>query len=250
VTRFRPGSLFWTSAALVGVWQVWVWLSHIDALVAPSPAAVLLDLVLHPDVYVTSVATTLLVAALGLGLGMALGLVLSVLTYFSPFLAGVITPGAMLLRTVPVVAIIPVIARVLGYGQNTLIGVAVLISFFPAFVLIDSGLRAVPAGSQDLFTVLGAGRRTRLFRLALPAALPNALVALRLSAASCILVAVLSQYLIGTDGLGYALANARAYHQPARAWGIAVMTTALAVASFLNASRLERWGREHWKGTK
>jgi len=250
LTRIRPGSLFWTLVAVVAVWQVWIGLSHVDALVAPGPAAVALDLVLHPDVYFTSVAATLLVALIGLVLGMALGLSLAVLTYFSPFLAGMLTPGAMLLRTVPVVAIIPIIARVLGYGQNTLIGVAVLISFFPAFVLIDSGLRAVPAGSQDLFTVLGAGRLTRLFRLALPAALPNALVALRLSAASCILVAVLSQYLIGTDGLGYALANAHAYHQPARAWGIAVMTTALAVASFLNASRLEQWGREHWKGTE
>jgi NitT/TauT family transport system permease protein len=241
--------LFWTLAAVVGLWQVWVWLSHVDALVAPSPAAVVLDLAQHPDVYATSVATTLLVALVGLVLGMSLGLLLAVLTYFSPFLAGMITPGAMMLRTVPVVAIIPVIARVLGYGQNTLIGVAVLISFFPAFVLIDSGLRALPAGSRDLFTVLGAGRWTRLFRLALPAALPNALVALRLSAASCILVAVLSQYLIGTDGLGYALANARAYHQPARAWGVAAITTALAVASFLYASRLEQWGRERWKGS-
>ena len=66
LTRFLPGSLFWTLAALVGVWQVWVWLSHVDALVAPSPAAVVLDLVQHPEVYVSSVAATLLVALLGL----------------------------------------------------------------------------------------------------------------------------------------------------------------------------------------
>jgi NitT/TauT family transport system permease protein len=247
MTRLRPGSLFWTVVALVGVWQVWVSLSHVDALVAPSPIAVVLDIALHPDVYLQSVASTLLVALLGLGLGMLLGLCLAMLTYFSPFLTGLITPGALVLRTVPVVAIIPVIARVLGYGENTLIGVAVLISFFPTFVLICSGLRALPPGSQDLFAVLGAARWTRLVRLALPAAVPNALVALRLSAASCILSAVLSQYLIGSEGLGYALANARAYHLPARAWGIAAITTAIAVASFLNASRLEQWGRDQWR---
>jgi len=84
-------------------------------------------------------------------------------------------------------------------------------------------------------------------RLALPAAVPNALVALRLSAANCILAAVLSQYLIGSDGLGYVLANARAYHLPDRAWGIAVVTTVLAVTCFLNVSRLEHWGRERWR---
>jgi putative hydroxymethylpyrimidine transport system permease protein len=241
------GSLVWTVAGLVAVWQVWISISHVDALVAPSPAAVVGDLVQHPDLYLTSMASTLMVAFLGLALGMALGLCLAVLTYFSPVLAGLVTPGALVLRTIPVVAIIPVIARVLGYGQNTLIGVAVLISFFPTFVLIDSGARALPTGTHDVFAVLGANRWTLLTRLALPAAVPNALVALRLSAAACILVAVLSQYLIGTDGLGYALANARAYHQPARTWGIAAFTTALAVASFLSASRLERWGQEHWR---
>jgi NitT/TauT family transport system permease protein len=243
----RTDSLVWTIVALLVVWQVWVSLGHVDALVAPGPLAVAGDLLRNPGVYASSVAVTSVIAFVGLTLGMTLGFVLAVLSSFSPLLAGLITPCAMVIRTVPVVVIIPVIARLLGYGENTLIGVAVLISFFPAFVLIGSGLRDLPAGSDDLFTALGAGRLTRLVRLALPAAVPNALVALRLSAANCILVAVLSQYLIGSDGLGFALANARAYHLPDRAWGIAVVTTALAVACFLNVSRLEQWGRERWR---
>ncbi|GAC1328099.1 MAG: hypothetical protein NVSMB2_27420 [Chloroflexota bacterium] len=46
-------------------------------------------------------------------------------------LRGLITPAAMTICTVPTVAVIAVIARLLGYGQNTLIGAATLISFFP-----------------------------------------------------------------------------------------------------------------------
>jgi putative hydroxymethylpyrimidine transport system permease protein len=240
-------SLLVTLVGLVLVWQLWVSLSRVEALIAPSPVAVALDLVENPGVYLVSCLLTLAVALAGLCLGMALGFCLALLCYFSTLLTGLITPSAVLLRTIPVVAIIPIIARVFGYGQNTLIGVAVVISFFPAFVLISSGLRDAPPGSNDLFDALGAGRLARLRRLALPSAMPSALIALRLSAANCILVAVLSQYLIGSDGLGYQLANARAYYQPDRAWGVAVVTTALAVAIFLNMSRLEHWGQQRWR---
>jgi NitT/TauT family transport system permease protein len=243
----RADSLTWTVVALVVVWQVWVSLGRVDALVVPGPLAVARDLLANPSLYASSIVKTSVIAFVGLLLGMTLGLVLAVLTSFSSVLGGLITPWVMVVRTVPVVVIIPVIARLLGYGESTLIGVTVLISFFPAFVLIGSGLRDLPPGANDLVTVLGAGRITRLVRLELPAAVPNALVALRLSAANCILVAVLSQYLIGSDGLGFALANARAYYLPAREWGIAMVTTALAVICFLNASRLEHWGRERWQ---
>jgi NitT/TauT family transport system permease protein len=243
----RPDSLLVTLLGLVLLWQVWVSVTHVEALVAPSPTSVGLDLLKNPGLYLGSAAQTLAIALAGLGLGMALGFCLALLSYCSRLFAGLVTPCAMLIRTIPVVAIIPVVARVLGYGEPTLVGVAVLISFFPAFVLISSGLRDLPPGANDLFNALGADRLTRLTRLALPSAVPNTLIALRLSAANCILVAVLSQYLIGSDGLGYLLANARAYYLPARAWGIAVVTTVLAVAIFLNVSRLEQWGQQRWR---
>jgi NitT/TauT family transport system permease protein len=243
----RPDSLAVTVLGLVLIWQVWVSTSHVEALVAPSPGSVALDVAMNPGLYLGSVAQTLAIALAGLALGMALGFCLALLSYVSKLLGGLVTPCALLIRTIPVVAIIPVVARVLGYGEPTLVGVAVLISFFPAFVLINSGLRDLPPGANDLFNALGASRITRLTRLALPSAIPNTLTALRLSAANCILVAVLSQYLVGSDGLGYLLANARAYYLPDRAWGIAVVTTMLAVAVFLNMSRLEQWGQQRWR---
>ena len=158
----------------------------------------------------------------------------ALLSYYSPLLTGLLTPSALVLRTLPVVAIIPMIARLFGYGQNMLIGVAVFISFFPAFVLIGSGLRDAPRGLHDLFAVLGAGR------VGAPAATRTAVRSPECAGRAALLRRQLhprrgpGQYLIGSDGLGYQLANARAYYQPDRAWGVAVVTTALAVAIFLN----------------
>ena len=62
----------------------------------------------------------------------------------------------MLFSSVPVVALIPVIARLLGYDTSTVLAIVVIITFFPSFVFASSGLRSPPPGSEDLFRVLGA----------------------------------------------------------------------------------------------
>ena len=50
--------------------------------------------------------------------------------------------------------------------------------------------------------MLGAGTWVRLFRLALPAALPNWMVAVRITAGHAVLAAMVAEYLMGTAGLG------------------------------------------------
>ena len=74
----------------------------------------------------------------------------------------------------------------------TEIAIVVIITFFPSFVFTTAGLRALPQGSQDLFTVLGASKISTLRRLALPAAFPNLAIALRLAAAHAFLAAIIA----------------------------------------------------------
>ena len=98
-----------------------------------------------------------------------------------------------------------------------------------------------------MFAVLGAGRLTRLRRLALPSAMPNLLVAVRLSAANCVLAALIGEFLMGTKGLGYLFVRTRSELDMARSWGAALVATVLSVAAFIAADRFERWGRERWR---
>lgn len=242
-----PGPLFWAAVGILVVWQAWITLSGLEAIVIPGPTTVLADLVTHPGAYVRDARSTVVVAALGMTLGVGLGMGLAVLTSLSPLFSGLITPTALMIRSVPLVAMIPVIARVLGYNERSLVAIATLIAFFPAYVLTGSGLRALPPGAGDLFTVLGARGSTRLWRLALPSAVPNLFVALRLAASFCILGAVAAEYLMGTIGLGRLLVRSRTDGLTERAWGVAVLVSVLSVAAFLGATKLEGWGKERWR---
>ena len=229
----------WGVLVIVLVWQLWVGLSGINSIVMPSPLDILRDIAGNPGIYVTSTAQTVLLAAAGLVLGMALGTSLAVLTWCSRILAGLLTPLGIVFASVPVVALIPVLARIFGYDMRTVLVIVVIICFFPAFVFTSAGLRALPPGSADLFRVLGAPMHRRLWLSALPAAMPEWSVALRLAAANSILAAMVAEFLMGTSGLGYVFAAARSDFDMARALGASSIATVISVDSFVAVSKFE-----------
>jgi NitT/TauT family transport system permease protein len=182
----------------------------------------------------------------GLLLGLGVGSLTAVLCWFSPLLRGLLTPGAILLQSVPLVAVVPIMALILGYEPRTVVGIASLLTFFPSFVFVSSGMRATPSGSEDLFAVLGAPRRTVLRRLALPSAVPNLLTALRLCASIVIIAAIIGESLMGIDGLGRMFSQAFQLFDTPKAWGASLMIVTLSVLAYTGSGAVERRTRDRW----
>lgn len=237
---------YWGVLLLLVAWQLWVIANSFNPIVMPTPTAVLGDLLAHPDVYLRNVAITLAVAAFGLVAGMLVGTGLAVAAWFSPIAAGLLNPLTVLFSSVPVVALIPVIARLLGYDTSTVLAIVVIITFFPSFVFASSGLRSPPPGAEDLFRVLGASRWSVLWRLALPAAMPNLAIAFKLAAAHAILAAMVAEFLMGTSGLGYLFAKTKSDFQTEQAFGASAVATVISATAFLLAGWVERRVRERY----
>ena len=242
-TLMREG---WGIVLLVALWQAWVIGMELNSIVMPRPLGVLRDLVAEPGIYWRNALYTVGAALAGLLLGMALGTALAVLAWLSTILEGLLTPLTVLFSSVPVVTLIPIIARLLGYDFSTVLAIVVIICFFPAFVFTASGLRALPPGSADLFRVLGASSASTLLRLALPAAVPNWMVALRIAAAGAILAAMVAEYLMGTAGLGYLFGETKADFNMERAFGATAVATVVSLAFFAAALAAERRVKERW----
>ena len=236
----------WGILLLIVAWQAWVVAMNFNSIVMPRPLGVLADLASAPGVYWHNALYTIAAAIIGLLLGMLLGTTLAVVAWLSAVLEGLLTPLTVLFSSVPVVTIIPIVARLLGYDFSTVLAIVVIICFFPAFVFTTSGLRALPSGSDDLFTVLGARTPARLLRLALPAALPNWTVALRVAAGHAVLGAMVAEYLMGTAGLGYLFAETKADFNMERAFGATVVAMAVSMLFFVAALAVERWVKQRW----
>jgi len=239
-------SRFWGILALLAGWELWVVVGGLNPIVMPRPSRVLAELVTNSSPFFGSALDTIALAGTGLLLGMVLGAGIAAAAWTSRILTGLLTPIALIFASVPVIALIPVIARVLGYDLRTVLAIVVIISFFPAFVFTSAGLRALPPGSGDLFVVLGARRMTTLFGLALPSAVPNIMIAFRLAAPHAILAAMVAEFLMGTSGLGNLFHAAKDEFNMERALGASAIATVVSVIAFLGATAAERHMIERW----
>ena len=238
---------WWAVLAVLAAWQAWVSIRNYNSIVMPAPTDVFKDLVTHPGAYAGDATRTFGLAMFGLAVGMALGLAVAVLTWASALAAGAVSPLVLMLRSIPIVAVIPVVARLVGYGNKIVPIVTIMLAFFPSYVMATSGLRSASATSKDMMLALGASRWTLLRRVLLPNAMPNLLVALRMCASTVVLAAMVAEFLAGTNGLGRLFSSTRVRFETERAWGAALIATALSVVLFQLTLRVERWGRRRFR---
>lgn len=230
----------WPGAVLLALWASWVEFGDVPPAVAPAPSGVLQFVVDHPVDLARDAAATVGVVGAGMLAGTVVAVMLASVAWFSPVFRGLISGPALITQCLPVAIISPVLARVLGYGTTTIIVITALISFFPVLVFTTTGLRDLPAGAADVFESLGAGRWQRFRRLAVPAAIPRVLVALRMSVVAAVVGAMLAQWIMGTSGLGYRLVTAQAAFRTNEAWAASLVAIALSVSLYLLVATLSR----------
>ncbi len=85
-----------------------------------------------------------------------------------------------------------------------------------------------------------------MWLLAIPAAVPLFCVALRIAAAHSILAAMVAEYLMGTGGLGFMLADARSDLNMERALGASIVAIFLSIFLYVVAHWVETRARERW----
>jgi ABC-type nitrate/sulfonate/bicarbonate transport system permease component len=240
-------SRYWAIAVVIVGWQLWVTLACVNVIVMPKPLGVLGDVVGSPLLYLQNGAETIILAAVGLALGMAFGTLLAVIAWTSRVASGIVASLGLVFSSVPVVTLIPVLARLFGYDIKTVVAIVVVISFLPAFVFTSAGLKVLPPGSDDPFKVLGSARLKRFIYLAAPSAVPSWMIALRLPAPPAVLSAMVAEYLMGMFGLGHLLRAAMADFDGNRAFGASLVATLVSVACFGFASLAERHVTERWR---
>jgi NitT/TauT family transport system permease protein len=157
-----------------------------------------------------------------------------------------LSPIAVIMPTVPIVVLIPLLARLFGFSQTTVVVIAALIAFFPVYVFTLSGLRARPAGADDVFSALGSPTHRRIALLAIPSAIPNVLTGVRITASTVFLATLTAEWLMGSNGLGFLFSISGASFKTSVAWGAILIAVIFAVLTYQLASALERWGRERW----
>jgi len=230
----------WAVILLLLAWSLWVRHSGLNGIVIVTPSAVAREVMRNPSLYVQPALHTIGVALFGMAGGLFCGLLLAIVTWMSRILAGLTTPLALLLTSIPVVCLIPVLTRIFGYSDRTVFVTVIILCFLPAFVFASAGLKALPPMTGEYFLVQGAGHWNRLVHLALPAAVPSLAVALRVLSVQSVLSALIAEFLMQTGGLGFLIATSTANLAMDQALAASVVTIFIALALYFASSAMER----------
>ncbi len=198
-----------TAAVLLLVWHFAVRATKTN--VFPSPLAVALGFreLARRGVLFRYAADSLFRVASGYGLALALGIPTGLVLGWSPTAARAVNPVIQLLRPISPLAWIPVSIVLFGISNFATIFLIFLASFFPIVVATMNGVRGIPA------MYLLAGRNfdlspvERLWRVMLPAALPQVLTGLRIALGVAWLVVVAAEMIAVDSGLGYLVIDSR-----------------------------------------
>lgn len=193
-----PGTLF--LAALAGFWQLAAFLHPSPTF--PSFAAVVRTLIGDHGTLLSELGHTLLRAAAGFGLALGTMLPLGIFLGRVRILGDIVEPVIELVRPLPPIAVIPVWMIFLGIGDAAKIAVVAYGASFPILINAIDAVRSLHPMLSHVARSLRLTRTERMRFVDLPAALPQIAAGIRLSITVSLLLAVVAEMLLSTDGLG------------------------------------------------
>jgi osmoprotectant transport system permease protein len=135
-------------------------------------------------------------------IALVVALPLAIVSYWWRPLTGPILALSGILYTIPSLALLALVAPLVGSTTDTSILIALVL--YALLVLVRNalaGLTQVPGEVRDAAAGMGYGRVGRLLRIELPLALPGILTGLRLATVSTVALATVGG-IIGRGGLG------------------------------------------------
>ncbi|TDC28019.1 ABC transporter permease [Streptomyces sp. 8K308] len=152
-------------------------------------------------------------ALAGLGFGVAAGLVLAVIAGLSRLGEGVIDGPVQIKRSIPSLALIPLLILWFGIGETMKVVTITLGVLVPVYVHTHNGLRTIDSRYVELAETVRLGRVAFLRHVVLPGALPGFLLGMRFAVTNAWLALVVVEQVNATSGIGYMMELARTYGQ-------------------------------------
>jgi len=195
--------------AVLAVWAASVRWSGTKVFPAPMQVARGVGELARRGVLVAYLRDSLLRVAIGYGAAVLIGVPLGMWLGWSKNAATAINPVIQLLRPISPIAWIPVAIVFFGVGNLAPVFLVFLGALFPIVVTAQNGVGAVPVMYLRAARNFGLSPPAMLWRVLLPAALPQILSGLRIALGIAWLVVVAAEMIAVDSGLGYLIIDAR-----------------------------------------
>jgi NitT/TauT family transport system permease protein len=226
-------------AVVIGIWLFisYVLLEPRRRFLMPPPQDIVRVGLLDPrnaSEILAALWSTAQVAFVGLFVAIVIGTIVAVAMIQAQWVEWSLYPWAVVLQTIPILAIVPLIGFWFQFGFSSRVLVCVLISLFPIVTNTLFGLKSTDAMQHDLFTLQHATRLQRLLKLQLPGALPAILSGWRIAAGLSVVGAIVGDFFFrqGDPGIGRLIDDYRARLQAEQLFAAVALSSLLGLLVF------------------
>ncbi len=222
----------------------------IPAYLLPPPSAVMASLVHDRADLFAACGTTAIAALSGFVASALVGVFFAILLASSRVLERGLYPYAVVLQTVPIVAIAPLLVLWCGVGPRAVAASAFIVSVFPVITNALAGIRGIDPALRDLFKLYGASRSQILWKLELPAAAPQIATGLRIACGLAVIGAIVGEFVAGfsegSPGLGIVVMTSYRQLRTDLLFAAVACSSLLGMAMFGAVSAISRAALQRW----
>lgn len=233
----------------LGGWHLGA-LAYDMAFLLPTPWAVAQTFVSDFDIIMTGLGLTSRAALTGYAIATVLGITVATIMSLNKILERSLYPYAILLQTVPVVAVAPLIVLWFGFEIKSIIIISVIIALFPIINNTLLGLKSTSKTLVELFDYHEVNSMTSFIKLRFPAAIPNIIAGMKISAGLSVIGAIVGEFIIGSGseagGLGVQIIYAQANLETSLVMALILTATMLGFAFFITVSTVGWYLLHKW----
>ena len=229
-----------TAVALIAIWQIGVKLFGVPTYIAPAPSDVAYTFVDKFSILLTNFWPTLYESLLGFVVGNTAAVLIAVAFVHNRMVERAFFPIAVFVNTIPILAIAPILVLIFGPGLTAKVVIAALICFFPTLVNMVRGLQAVSPQALELARILSASKSEIFWKIRLPSSLPFLFSALKIAATTCVIGAIVGEWVGADVGLGALIIDSTFNFNSPLLYATVFMSSGLSVLLFATVSTVER----------
>ncbi|GGJ12747.1 ABC transporter ATP-binding protein [Alicyclobacillus cellulosilyticus] len=205
VRRYLPPALIFIGFLIL--WQAVCVLGRIPPYLIPTPVQVFWAIIVHWSTLWDATWITLESAFFGFLLSIVIGVAVAFIMSQAKWIERSLYPYAILLQTVPIVAVAPLVIIWVGAGMRAIVVIAFLIAVFPIISNTNFGFLSTDQNLISLVKMYNRSRWMMAVKVRFPSALPQMFAGLKISAGLAVIGAIVGQFVAGmggsTGGLGY-----------------------------------------------
>tara|TARA_R110000751_G_scaffold259709_2_gene358932 strand:- start:707 stop:1465 length:759 start_codon:yes stop_codon:yes gene_type:complete len=225
---------------ILAAWQFLVPLAGIPAYIVPTPTTIASVFANQWPLLISNLWPTLFESIAGFLIGNSVAVLLAIIFAYSRVMQAAYFPVILFFNTIPILALAPIIILIFGLGMLPKIIIAAVICFFPTLVNMIRGLNSATRNEQELLRILSATPWEIFWQLRFPRSLPMLFSSLRIASTTCVIGAIVGEWIGSDKGLGALIIQATFNYRAGQLYAAIVLSSSMAILLFAIVAYIEK----------